>query len=186
MPRKKCSPNGESESGGHGYFGEHFADPTHRAKVKIRQEIFVQTDAAAEFRQLSPGAGFIVENHFKDRPVTAVAALQSLGDLVVYFDVLKNDGHEYHAEPQKQASPTETLVLVHAADLVCQKMGLGYGYEPVSAEENSLPQIWTTLAERFPIARSFTKTTYSELVTHLVSEAEKLADHGFTPVMSTR
>jgi len=96
------------------------------------------------------------------------------------------DAIEYHEEPQKRNDfPNETVVLVHAADLTCQKLGLGYGYEIDSPEASSLPRIWESLAERFPIARSFTETTLCDLLQHLAGEAEKLADTVFTPVMTT-
>lgn len=101
---------------------------------------------------------------------------------------------EYHEDPEKlnqkpdgaqNTALSEMVVLVHAADLICQKMGLGYGYELKSPEVNTLPGIWQTLEERFPIARSFTESTSTKLAHHLVSEAEKLADTVFTPVMTT-
>jgi HD-like signal output (HDOD) protein len=93
---------------------------------------------------------------------------------------------EHHNEPQRQKSPDDVTALVHAADLACLNLGLGYGYRPVRTEENSLTSIRENLGARFPIARSFCEETFTELLAHLVSEAEKLADHVFTPVMSTR
>jgi HD-like signal output (HDOD) protein len=93
---------------------------------------------------------------------------------------------EHHADPQKQKALNDTAVLVHAADLACQKLGLGYGYELDSVEASSLPRIWETLGERFPLSRSIPEANYFELLRHLVSEAEKLADRVFTPVMATR
>lgn len=93
---------------------------------------------------------------------------------------------EYHADPRKQAPPNPKTALVHAADLACQKLGLGYGYELDAGEASSLPRIWETLGEHFPIARSFTADNSSELLRHLVAEAGKLADHVFTPMMATR
>ena len=92
---------------------------------------------------------------------------------------------EYHAEPWKQSPPNPTAVLVHAADLACAKLGLGYVYEADSGETSSLPRIWEGLGDQFPTARSFTEENSSELLCHLVGQAEKLADHVFTPVMTT-
>jgi HD-like signal output (HDOD) protein len=93
---------------------------------------------------------------------------------------------EHHTDPQKQKAPNDVTELVHAADLACLNLDLGYGYQPDPQEETSLPHIWKNLGTRFPIARSLREETFSELVVHLISEAEKLADHVFTPVMSTR
>ena len=93
---------------------------------------------------------------------------------------------EHHCDPQKQPAPSDTTLLVHAADLVCQKLGLGYGYELQSSEAASLPHIWESLCPRFPAARPFTEAAYSGLLHHLVSAAENLADQVFTPAMATR
>jgi hypothetical protein len=76
-------------------------------------------------------------------------------------------------------------VLVNAADLTCQKLGMGYGYEIASNESSSLVQIWEPLCLRFPLAKKFQEETYTQLLIHLVSEADLLADHVFTPTMAT-
>ncbi len=93
---------------------------------------------------------------------------------------------EHHSEPRKQKTPNDMTALVHVADLACLRMGLGYGYEPDSQEESSLPRIWEDLGAHFPLARSFGEEMLAELLAHLISEANKLADHVFTPLMSTR
>ncbi len=93
---------------------------------------------------------------------------------------------EHHLDPRKQKTPNDVTELVHAADLACLNLGLGYGYQPDPQEDTSLPHIWKNLGTRFPSARSLREETFSELVAHLISEAKKLADHVFTPVMSTR
>jgi len=93
---------------------------------------------------------------------------------------------EYHIDPQQQEIPNDLATVVHVADLACQKLGLGYGYELDSGEASSLPLVWEPLCERFPIARSFTEANYSDLLRHLVAEAEKLGDQVFTPVMAAR
>jgi len=92
---------------------------------------------------------------------------------------------EYHCLPQEQKTASDTAVLVHAADLVCQKLGLGYGYELASSEASSLAAIWGTLGRRFPGSRAYSEEEYTKLMRKLVSDAEKLADHVFTPVMAT-
>ncbi len=93
---------------------------------------------------------------------------------------------EYHADPQRQKAPCDVATVVHVADLACQKLGLGYGYELNSAEVSSLPRVWEPLCVRFPIARSFTQDNYSDLLRHLVDEAKNLADQVFTPMMTAR
>lgn len=92
---------------------------------------------------------------------------------------------EFHCAPVRQQTPNDTTVLVHAADLACQKLGLGYGYELDLGEASSLARIWETLKPRFPMARAFTEESFTKLFIHLAFEAEKLADHVFTPVMTT-
>jgi HD-like signal output (HDOD) protein len=92
---------------------------------------------------------------------------------------------EYHCHPQDQKSPSDVTLLVRAADLACQKLGMGYGYEFGSGEASSLRNIWEPLCPRFPMARAFSDETYTQLLIHLVSEADILADHVFTPTMAT-
>jgi HD-like signal output (HDOD) protein len=97
-----------------------------------------------------------------------------------------SDVIEYHCRPQNQNSANDITLLVHAADLTCQKLGMGYGYELGSDEAASLSRIWKLLVPRFPLARAFREETYTQLLIHLVSEADILADHVFTPNMTTR
>ena len=92
---------------------------------------------------------------------------------------------EYHCRPEEQKVVSDTAVLVHAADLACQKLGLGYGYELEAGEASSLPGIWETLRRRFPAACAYREEDYTKLLTGLTSDAEKLAEHVFTPVMVT-
>lgn len=92
---------------------------------------------------------------------------------------------EYHCRPNDQQSPNDITLLVHAADLTCQKLGMGYGYELDSDEASSLIHIWEPLCPRFPMAQAFSEETYTQLLIHLVSEADILADHVFTPNMAT-
>jgi HD-like signal output (HDOD) protein len=96
-----------------------------------------------------------------------------------------SDVIEYHCRPGDQHSPNEVTLLVHAADLTCQKLGMGYGYEIASDEASSLTRIWEPLGARYPRARSFSEETYTHLLIHLVSEADILAGHVFTPTMHT-
>lgn len=95
------------------------------------------------------------------------------------------DAIEYHEAPHRLEASNETVVLIHAADLACQKMGLGYGYELASPELYSLPRIWEILTQEFTIARSFPESAYLALLQHLVSEAEALADTVFTSILTT-
>ncbi len=92
---------------------------------------------------------------------------------------------EYHSRPQDQKSPNDVTLIVQAADLACQKLGMGYGYEPPSDEAASLTRVWEPLCPRFPLARAFSEVTYTQLMTHLVSEADVLANHVLTPNMTT-
>jgi HD-like signal output (HDOD) protein len=92
---------------------------------------------------------------------------------------------EYHCRPQDQKTASDVTLLVRAADLACQKLGMGYGYELASDEASSLERIWEPLCPRFPLARKFHEDTYTQLLIHLVSEADVLADHVFTPAMAT-
>lgn len=92
---------------------------------------------------------------------------------------------EYHCRPQDQRTANDVTLLVRAADLACQKLGMGYGYELAADEASSLERIWEPLCPRFPLARKFQEETYTHLLIHLVSEADILADHVFTPTMST-
>lgn len=91
---------------------------------------------------------------------------------------------EYHSRPQDQTPPCDPTALVHAADLACHKLGMGYGYELASDDSSSLARIWEPLYQRFPLARKFQEETYTNLLIHLVSEADLLADHVFTPAMA--
>jgi len=86
---------------------------------------------------------------------------------------------EYHCQPQDQKPPSDITLLVHTADLTCQKLGLGYGYELTSDDASSLTRIWEPLCVRFPMAQAFNEETYNHLLIHLVSEADILADHVF-------
>jgi len=97
-----------------------------------------------------------------------------------------SDVIEHHSDPHKQKTPNGVTVLVHAANLVCHRLGLGYGYEIDYGEAGTLQAIWGSLGESFPISRSFGEETYTALLTHLVSSAEELADHVFTPALMTR
>ena len=93
---------------------------------------------------------------------------------------------EYHCQPRDQKPPSDITLLVHAADLASQKLGMGYGYELASDDASSLTRIWEPLCPRFPMAQAFNEETYSHLLIHLVSEADILADHVFTPAMATK
>jgi len=92
---------------------------------------------------------------------------------------------EYHCRPQDQKTPRDVTELVHAADLACQKLGMGYGYELASDESSSLVRIWEPLSLHFPLAKNLQEETCTQLLIHLVSEADLLADHVFTPTMTT-
>jgi HD-like signal output (HDOD) protein len=96
-----------------------------------------------------------------------------------------SDVIEYHCRPGDQPSLNEVTLLVHAADLTCQKLGMGYGYELASDEAASLIRIWEPLGAQFLRARTYSEETYTHLLIHLVSEADILADHVFTPTMHT-
>lgn len=91
---------------------------------------------------------------------------------------------EYHCRPQDQKTSSDITFLVHAADLACQKLGMGYGYELASDESTSLSRIWEPLCPRFPLAMKFREEIYTQLLIHLVSEADLLADHVFAPAMA--
>ncbi len=93
---------------------------------------------------------------------------------------------EYHCQPRDQKPPSDITLLVHVADLASQKLGMGYGYELASDDASSLTRIWEPLCSRFPMAQAFNEETYSHLLIHLVSEADILADHVFTPAMATK
>ena len=93
---------------------------------------------------------------------------------------------EYHCRPQEQKSRSDVTLLVHASDLTCQKLGLGYGYELASDEASSLKNIWEPLRPRFTQAQALSEETYTHLLIHLVSEAGILADQVFTPNMATK
>ncbi|HET7108501.1 MAG TPA: HDOD domain-containing protein [Candidatus Acidoferrum sp.] len=91
---------------------------------------------------------------------------------------------EYHSRPQDQKSPNDVTLIVQAADLACQKLGMGYGYELQSDGAASLTRVWEPLCPRFPLARAFSEATYTQLLIHLVSEAEVLASQVLTPNIS--
>jgi HD-like signal output (HDOD) protein len=93
---------------------------------------------------------------------------------------------EYHCQPRDQKPPSDITLLVHVADLASQKLGMGYGYELASDDASSLARIWEPLCPRFPMAQAFNEETYSHLLIHLVSEADILADHVFTPAMASK
>jgi HD-like signal output (HDOD) protein len=95
-----------------------------------------------------------------------------------------SDVIEYHCRPQEQKTINEIAVLVHAADLACQKLGLGYGYELESSEASSLGQIWEPLKLQFSTARGYGEADYTRVLCKLASEANELADHVFTPAMA--
>ena len=58
---------------------------------------------------------------------------------------------EYHHHPNKLASKNENAVLVYVADQICQRFGLGYGYELTEAAAGSLEQVWSTLSQSIPL-----------------------------------
>jgi HD-like signal output (HDOD) protein len=93
---------------------------------------------------------------------------------------------EFHLHPAAQKVPNELTLVVHAADLICNQLGLGYGYEIEPTEANSLSQIWNLLGPQFPESETYSTETYTKLLSNLVAEAEALADAVFTPVMTTR
>ena len=97
-----------------------------------------------------------------------------------------SDVIEYHCQPRDQKPPSDVTLLVHTADLTCQKLGLGYGYELASDDASSLTRIWEPLCARFPMAQAFKEEAYNHLLIHLVSQADILADHVFTPTMATK
>lgn len=92
---------------------------------------------------------------------------------------------EHHCRPEDQQPASDVTLLVHSADLACQKLGMGYGYELESGDSASLTRIWEPLCPRFPMAQAYSEETYTQLLIHLVSEADILADHVFTPHMAT-
>jgi HD-like signal output (HDOD) protein len=93
---------------------------------------------------------------------------------------------EYHCQPQDQKPPSDITLLVHVAELASQKLGMGYGYELASDDASSLTRIWEPLCARFPVAQAFKEEAYNHLLIHLVSQADILADHVFTPTMATK
>lgn len=91
---------------------------------------------------------------------------------------------EYHHEPEKQKPESETTVLVHVADLVCQKCGLGYGYEVNAIAATSLSDLWRKLERTFPVAKTYSEETFTKILRDAVAEAQTLADNVFMPVMA--
>ena len=52
--------------------------------------------------------------------------------------MIVSDTIEYHMNPQDQPVHSELTTVVHTADLLCQKYGLGFGYE-LSDEHTQSP-----------------------------------------------
>jgi HD-like signal output (HDOD) protein len=88
---------------------------------------------------------------------------------------------EYHHHPNKLPSKNENAVLVHAADQICQRFGLGYGYELTEASAGSLEQVWSTLSQSIPQAASYSAEQYMALIDQQVATARALVDEIFSP-----
>jgi HD-like signal output (HDOD) protein len=86
---------------------------------------------------------------------------------------------EYHFRPEAQKTENELSVLVHVADLVCLKNGLGYGYDLSSEYAKSMEDIWCLFAEHFPKAARYSSRDFEKLLTDHVHEAGTLAEHVF-------
>lgn len=93
------------------------------------------------------------------------------------------DSIEYHFHPSDQKSSNESSYAVHVADLVCQKSGLGYGYDVVTPDLEELPQLWDMFCVRFPRARTIPRDHAPQLLLDHVASATVLADQLFTPAL---
>jgi HD-like signal output (HDOD) protein len=88
---------------------------------------------------------------------------------------------EYHHHPKKLASRNENAVLVHVADQICQRFGLGYGYELTDAAAGSLEQVWITLSQWIPQAANYSAEQYLAVAEQQVAAAHTLVDEIFSP-----
>ncbi|HEY1469753.1 MAG TPA: HDOD domain-containing protein [Candidatus Acidoferrum sp.] len=88
---------------------------------------------------------------------------------------------EYHHHPGKLASRNENAVLVHVADQICQRFGLGYGYEISGAAVDWLQPLWATLGRWIPQAANYPPEQYLSLVDQQVASAHALVDAIFSP-----
>ena len=69
----------------------------------------------------------------------------------------------------------------YAADQICQRFGLGYGYELTEAAAGSLEQVWSTLSESIPQAADYSAEQYLPLIEQQVATAQALVDEIFSP-----
>ncbi len=88
---------------------------------------------------------------------------------------------EYHHHPNKLASKNETAVLVYVVDQICQRFGLGYGYELTEAATGSLEQVWSTLSQSIRCAADYSAEQYMTLIEQQVATAQTLVDEVFSP-----
>lgn len=89
------------------------------------------------------------------------------------------DTIEFHIHPEEQPVHSEVTAIVHAADLFCQRYGLGYGYELSNDSSPTKEQIWAGFCASFPKARLFPEAEYTALLFGFLEEAKTLADHVF-------
>ena len=88
---------------------------------------------------------------------------------------------EYHHHPSKLESNNQNAALVYAADQICQRFGLGYGYELTEAAAGSLEQVWSTLSQSIPQAADYSVEHYMTLIEQHVATAHTLVDEVFSP-----
>jgi len=93
---------------------------------------------------------------------------------------------EHHNHPENIQTGDEIAVIVYAADLICQREALGYGYDLASIHVKSLDEVWGYLLNRFPQAIPKSQQQYTALIDEFVAKARELADHLFAPAMATR
>lgn len=89
---------------------------------------------------------------------------------------------EFHEQPSKQRTNREVTILVHAADILCQKNDLGYGYEFGDNQEISVDSAWGMLAGQFPRAAKLSSAERAEVQGSILQNAKSLANSVFAPV----
>ena len=94
--------------------------------------------------------------------------------------VIVADTIEFHNNPQEQFVRSKVTAIVHTADLFCQKLGLGYGYELSDENSQSGEHIWNDFCQAFPKAGAFPEAEYASLVCGYVEEAKSIAEHVFS------
>lgn len=89
---------------------------------------------------------------------------------------------EFHHRPEEQKTRNELTVIVRAANQLCWKSGMGYGYPLPYYEDVSLEDTWQILGQKFPKASGLSGEKVASLVESHLHAAQELAGQIFGPI----